>query len=416
MNTEYSDVLALIKATITGDDVYISEKPKWDDIIKLLEQGRVLTVVYRTAAAINGEKATPKEYMEKWQAEAFAKGFKQLQAVYELKRVLTEAQNRKLQLIVFKGITLATLYPEPNMRCTSDADILVSKIHREEAEEMLLQLGYTKIDHLSKQHVPTYVIIKNEIRLVIELHDQLWEDYEGKQAQILASMKLDANEKLIKQYAEGIEVTTLGYNEHLIYQIFHIAKHFFFEGVPLRYIVDITLYINKYADKIDFGKVRREIRKLHYEKLYDTILKICYEYLGLRQNYINSTFTNEDLSENFISDLFEGSRIKGSVNQWETINFLGTYFMRISKTKVSTFQQRRKQVFPLPSELNSRYIYARKCPLLLPVAWIHKAFYIISYNQHCKKNGIGTTASIAKAKYRLDLMRELEITETDKEN
>lgn len=413
MNQTYMDVLALTKAAITGTRPALSQDIDWTKVMELLIKGKLLPVVYRTAAVLCDEKSIPEVLLNRWQTEAFKKGFRQLASVYELKRVLTEAGSRGIQLVVFKGIAIAALYPEPNMRYTSDADLLVSKEQRDRAEEMLLDLGYKKIDDLSKEHVPTYVFTRNQQYMAIELHDQLWEDYEGKQAELLDSLKLDDKDTLIQQMVEGMKITTLGYNEHLVFQIFHMAKHFFFEGIALRYLVDIKLYVDAYFDQIDFDKVRNDLRKLHYEKFYDMILLICHEYLGMQHNVANPELTKDDINNGFIEDLIGAEKLDDSVKQWETINFLSTYFMRTNKTKTSAFQQRRKQYFPFPSELNINYQYAKKCPLLLPVAWIHRGVYYIKYSKQCKRKGFRVSDSVAKAQYRLDLMRELDLTENE---
>ena len=415
MNEATIDALALVKASITGETAKLSEQPDWNQIYQILSKGKLVPIVYRTVSLLEGEVQVPAELLKNWQAVTFSAGFRQLQSTHELRGVLTEAEARNIRLILFKGITLAALYPEPNMRVTSDADVLVTKEQRADAEKLLMELGYSKHDEFSKEHVPVYIKRKNGHRMVIELHDLLWEDYEGKQAEILESMKLDEESTLICQKACDLNVCTLGYEEHLVYQIFHMAKHFFFEGIALRYLVDIALYINAYADKIDFKRVRECIRKLHYDKFFCIILKICYEFLGMKVNVLGKEMSKTAINEHFIEDLVNRERQNDSVKQWETINFLSTYFMRTSVAKESTFQQRRKQFLPLPSELNDRYGYAKKCWLLLPVAWVHRVIYMISYSRHCKRNGFATSASIEKAMYRLDLMRELGMAETDKD-
>ncbi len=415
MEKKYSDVLELVRAGITGTNAKLSETPEWDEICSLLIKGKMLTVVYRTVAALGENYGLTKERLLGWQKETFAKGVKQLQMVNELRTVLTEAQNRKIRTVVFKGITLAALYPEPYTRLSCDADLLVRANQREEMEQMLVRMGYEKIEAASKEHVPVYIIKMGNRQLKLEIHDLLWEDYEGKQAEILQNMRLDAEETLICQDVCGIQVTTLGYNEHLIYQMFHIVKHFFFEGIPLRYFTDIALYIDAYADKLDFVKVRKEMERLHYGQFFDSVMKICYQCLGMKTNVLGNRLDKVELSERLLKEVLEIGKLNKSVKQWESINFLSHYFMRTSKTKSTNFQQRRKQLLPLPSELNDRFSYAKKCPLLLPVAWVHRVFYMIGYARHCKRNGMKTTESLEKAQYRLDLMRELGLTETDKE-
>lgn len=415
MKKEYLDVLDLTRASITGRKFEPDGKIEWEKVCDLLKIGKLYSVVYRTVLQCKEELQVPDKILDEWKSYTFSVGFRQLRMISELKQTLQEAEARGIQLISFKGLTLAALYPEAYMRTSSDVDLLVSEEQRNAAEQLLVELGYEKIEKLSKTHVPTYMVNKGNRYLVIELHDRLWEDYEGKQADILKEMRLDNPCSLIKQEACGLTITTLGHTEHLIYQIFHMAKHFFFEGICLRYLVDIMLFIEAYADVIDFKRARKEITKLHYEKFYDAILKICYEYLGMKAIVPDSNVEQAVVNEPLLIDVLERSKMDSSVKRWETINFLSQYFMRTSVTKTSDFQQRRKQLLPLPSELNDKYMYAKKCPILLPVAWVHRVIYMINYSRHCERNNIKTSDSIEKAQYRLDLMRKLGITETDKD-
>lgn len=413
MKKEYTDVLKLTKASIWGNKEEPDGEIDWTEVSSLLKTGKLYSVVYRTVLQLSEQ--VPEKILAEWKSYTFMTGFRQLRMINELKRVLQEAEARGIRLVSFKGLTLAALYPEPYMRSSSDIDLLVSEEQRRDAEQLFTDLGYKKIEELSKEHVPTYVVDNEKRFLKVELHDRLWEDYEGKQADILKDMRLDNPQSLIRQEACGITVTTLGHTEHLIYQIFHIAKHFFFEGISLRYLVDIMLFVEAYKEEIDFVRARKEIAKLHYEKFYDAVLKICYEHLGMKTVVPGSNLEDEATKEQLLNDILERSILDDSVKQWETINFLSQYFMRTSVTKSSDFQQKRKQILPMPSELNDRYSYAKKCPLLLPVAWVHRVIYMIGYSRHCKRNDMKTSESIAKAQYRLDLMRKLGITETDKD-
>ena len=415
MKKEYIEVLEITRACIRGMKPELQDAIAWEKVCSLLKSGKLYSVVYRSMLQLEGELRAPERVLKDWKEYTFSLGFRQLRMITELKKVLQLAEERGIRLVLFKGLALAELYPEPYMRTSSDVDLLVSEEQRYAAEQLLIELGFEKIEKLSKLHVPTYIVDDGNRYLKIELHDRLWEDYEGKQADILKEMQLDNPGRLVRQKVLGIDIITLGHTEHLIYQLFHIAKHLFFEGISLRYLVDIMLFIEAHEKEIDFARVRREIAKLHYENFYNAILKICYDYLGMRNVVPNSNVENMEVNEMLLNDILERNKLDDSVKQWETINFLSQYFMRTSVTKSSDFQQRRKQLLPLPSELNTRYSYAKKFPILLPVAWVHRVVYMINYSSHCKRNNMKTSESIEKAQYRLDLMRKLGITETDKD-
>lgn len=415
MNKSYEDVCALAKATITGTPLQLEGEQDWKQLFRLTARAKLLPVTFKTISSAAGNYEIPEDILEHWRQETVARGFKQLYLFEALKELLLKARERDLQLVVFKGIALAALYPEPNMRYSCDSDVLVKRSEQGRAIALLEDLGYEMQEEHSKEHVPVYVKHLGITNIVIELHDCLWEDYEGKQAELLDSLRLDADDTLITQRFMGYEYLTLGINEHFIFQIYHIVKHLFFEGVSLRYLTDIALFVNKYNSQINWPEVREKLGILHYETFLDCILAIARDYLGMTAEVPGIGEVPEKLKDHLMEDMFGDRQFHSEKEQWETINFLSTYFMRTNVVKESKFSQKRKQLFPLPSELNEKYSYAKKCPLLLPVAWVHRIIYFIGYRNKAKQKGFDGSAVMKRSESRLDLMRELELMDTDKE-
>lgn len=102
--------------------------------------------------------------------------------VYEkyknIRQVLEKAKECGVQLIVFKGCVLANLYPEYVRRYSCDTDLFVYREQKEQALDLLLELGYLINEQHSNAEVT--VLVREQTQHVIELHICLWEDYEGK--------------------------------------------------------------------------------------------------------------------------------------------------------------------------------------------------------------------------------------------
>ena len=415
MNKLYEDVFALTRAGIWGDEVSLSGDADWDELFEKLRRSKLLPLTYKVASKHALEWNIPDTVLNNWKRQSSAKTLNQMYKFSEIKKIIAEGDSRNLKLIMFKGIGVATLYPDPNQRYSSDADILVYREEQPQAVKLLEDLGYISTEEGAKEHVPVFEKNSGVMYSKIELHDCLWEDYEGKQAEVLESLKLDAEESLIRENFMGTEYYSLGITEHFIYQIFHIVKHLFFEGISLRYFTDISLFANKYKDKIDWQRVIKAMKLLHYEKFLDCIAEICKEHLNMLKDIPITGSVTEEMKDHLIEDVLGDKDTSGNVDNYETINFLETYFMRSSAVKKSKFQQRRKQILPLPSELHERYSYARKCPLLLPVAWVHRIFFFADYAIRGKKKGKNGTEAMKQSQNRLDLMKEFDLMDTDKD-
>ncbi len=415
MKQLYEQTLALVKASIHQENYSPNAIIPWQDIYLILHTGKLTGVVYQNISELHGPYSPDADILNPWKESIFQKGFRQLLSVHELNHVLQEVQKKGLHPIIFKGITLATLYPDPNMRFSSDADILISQQERPAMEALLLEMGYSFVESASKQHVPVYIINQANRFLKIELHDCLWEDYTGLQADLLNQLQLSAPETLLHTTACNIPVTTLGYEQHLIYQLFHIAKHFAFEGLPLRYLVDLTLYINAYHDKINPSHFWGIMKKLKYDVFCDAIFKICIHYLGMDPSLLSAEYKKHSLNETLLLDILTAGKEVGTATEaWSSTDTLALYLMRNTQATSTHFSQKIHMLFPGPSELKDKFSYAKKHKFLLPVAWIHRFFGAISYSMYCRKQGISSNDAYNKIDYRLGLMKDLEMVDFKK--
>jgi hypothetical protein len=395
----------LILAGITADD--------WPSIYKILSIGKLIGVTYSTVSKLPPNLAPPIELLNQWKQQSFHYGIRQILANKELSYVLKEAKARNINLIVFKGLPIANLYPEMNSRFTSDADLFVSPEERTQAEAMLVELGYKYMEPNSKESVPVYSIKDQNRSLFIELHSRLWEDYEGEQTRQLDKLKLTDKDSLITVRIDHIELVTLGYEEHLIYQMFHIIKHFAFEGVCLRYLTDITLYINAYIKNIDLPHFWNIMKLLKYDIFCDSFFKVCVKYLGLTPDILQPDYNHLEVNYRLIEDFFTcGISKDDNKEKWLAVEMILPYFMGENQLANSNTKKKIAMFFPSPNDLKEKFSYAKKHKFLLPIAWIHRFTSGLFYARYCKIHGNSASKIIKKAHYRLELLKEVGLIKT----
>lgn len=412
MEQLYKETLALLNASIHQCKYIPTTKFSWSDLHPVLATGKLTGIVYKKVSELPDNYLPEPDILNNWKTTVFQRGLRQMFSLQELNYVLREAEKRNLHPVVFKGIALANLYPETNMRFSSDSDILISSKERPEMEKLLQELGYTYVETGSKDHVPIYKIQENNRWLKIELHDCLWEDYTGVQADFLDGLQLTAPETLLQTTACNISITTLGYEEHLIYQIFHIAKHFAFEGLPLRYLADITLYVNAYEKHINPSHFWNVMKELKYDVFCDAIFKICHHYLGMKNTLLLPEYKKYPLNEALLTDILAGGKETGAnAENWAATDTLSLYFMRNTKATANHSSQKIHMLFPAPSELKDKFSYAKKYKFLLPIAWIHRIIGAASYAIYCKKHGTSSKDAYSKIDYRLELLKDLQMVD-----
>lgn len=408
MKSIYETTLRIVDCAIHNHTLQLEGQPDWPEIYSLLLRARLDGITYRTVSELPSALRPDSELLSYWKNQVLQKGVRQIMANQELKYVLTQARQHHINLIVFKGASLAALYPEPNMRFSSDSDLLVSSSQRSAAEDMLTQLGYTYYKEASKQYVPVYRIRSGNRCLSIELHERLWEDYTGKQVNLLASLRLDAPESLLYMDACNIPITTLGYEEHLVFQIFHIAKHFSLEGLRLSYLTDIVLYVNTYFSHIDFQRFQSIMKELKYDVFCDFLFKLGVTYLGMNSLALSDEYRDLPLNEHVLEDLFMAGQTEEDPGQaWASTELIASYFTRNTAVASTPKKQTLRTFFPAPGDLKDKFAYAKKCPLLLPLAWIHRFASALQYTLYCRKHNLSSTKVLNKANQRISLMDQV---------
>lgn len=324
-----------------------------------------------------------------------------------IRSVISLAEQKGIPFVIFKGCVLAGLYPQYIQRSSCDTDIFVYRSYRQQAIDMLVGEGYVINEEHSKEQV--CVLKYNSFPHTIELHTCLWEDYEGKRLDILEHMELTAKEKLITLETCGFQVTTLGYEEHLIYQLFHIIKHFSLEGIGVKYLADITLYVDAYGKYINFEQLWDKLEQLDYAKFAHYLFAICIEFLGMDGSILkNRQMEMGDELYEFMLDLFNGGVFGGTKkDSWQILGMMTPYFTGEKKGAKSRFRRKLAVIFPRAKDLQDHYAYARNHPVLLPFAWVHKAVkYLFKYKQR-SDSWYSAGEKLDVAEHRIDLMDKM---------
>lgn len=353
---------------------------------------------------------------EDWEEPAGYKTFTVLKE-YEkyrcLRDIITLSKKEGLHFVIFKGCILADLYPQYAERISCDSDIYIDKEEKEQALKLLYTYGYEKNEEHSKEEVT--VLVHKERFHTIELHTCLWEDYIGKRLSILDSFELTREDKRITLEACGFEVTTLGYQEHLIYQLFHIIKHFSLQGVGMKYLADITLYVNAYGKYLDYDDFWNKLEQLGYTKFCYYLFVICVEYLGMDDTILSGReMTMGDELYGFMQDLLQvGNPSDGNQVSWQIFGTLTPYFTGEKKTSTSKWKRRLEVLFPRAEDLRDDFAYAREHKILLPIAWVHKILmYFIKYQKH-KDEWYNASEKLNAAEYRIGLMNDMGLIEEE---
>ncbi len=409
MSLELKYFLELSKCAIYNQDA-TSITPvhmNWENILQLARKHNMSALLYKTVSLLPENLRPSQVLLNRWKEEAFRYGLHQFGQNQEESLILAEAKKQGILCIPFKGLLLAELYPEPLMRTSGDADILVSPKDKDKMIEILVGRGYELDQRETTETVFTY---ERHGVLSVELHISLWEEYIGKRKTLLEQLDLTNPSTLIEVTACDIPFHTLGYEQHLIYQIYHMIKHFSLSGIGVRHLTDLTLYVNRYYDRINFADFWNTMEMLNYSVCCSYFFKICVGCFGMRKEAMKGSKikTNIDL-EPLIEDIIDGGVFgNSSTERFHARNIIKPYLNNQKKIELKKSRLVIGIIFPGNETLKSQYPYAKKHGILLPFAWIQRNCYLLKKHFGKSKESYGDK-TLEQAKYRLKLLKELEI-------
>lgn len=405
-------LMAMVKSAIYKQDFQEDcSGAAWESIYDMAGKNRLIPLLYHQMEQLAKEYTIPKDIIGRWEENTIGTMMYELGKYKLLSQLLSAAKEKDITLIIFKGCVLADLYPDFYTRSSTDTDILVYQRDKEKATWLLEELGFTFNGIISKEKVLSFD--HKSLPYRIELHLSLWEDFEGSRIDMLEEMKLTEEKSLINIKACGLEITTLGFTQHLIYQIFHIVKHFTIQGVCVRYLTDISLYISRYKDDIDIKAFWDSIERLGYSRFCRYFFHICAQYFGMPSDILKDRqlMKNEDVEVFFMDLINVGSSYSEANRNMELLGTFTPYFTGEKGVSDNKVRRLLPLLFPSMENLPQKYGYAKKSVVLLPIAWLHRLGDIfIKQIAHKKDRNLRKEKYIV-IEHRLLLMKDLGLME-----
>lgn len=374
-NNNIIDIFLEIVKPSVGENMnlQVAEKIEKTDMNKLLHlvmNSDAATMTYDGISELMKDTDGYEDIMIQWKKSAVSLGCYQVQHLYNVKNIYELLEKENIEPILFKGIIIGDLYESECFRISKDTDILVSSGQFAEAKRILSENAYVYNEKKSKTNVAVY---ENEIlKHKVELHTSLYEDYEGEKIEILKKLKIEADTICVNTKIGKFR--TLNETNHLIFQIFHIVKHFTVQGISIKYLTDLKVFIDGKYDKIDWERFEMAMRALGYKDFTDFVLYVLATKLSLRKgvNLEKSKYSDDDI-RSFLDDVIHKGDIKDSkASDYQMLTVLKPYMVGNVIEAGNSKARKLRAVFPKSGHLSDYYMYAKKCRILLPIAWIHR--------------------------------------------
>ena len=362
-------LLLLIKSALTGDSYAL---PTDFDAANTFADARTHGV---TALAYYGALGCGVDARSDVMRDAFARVCRELlvgeRQTAELSRLTAALDEHSIDYMPLKGAHLKKLYPKPEMRRMSDADVLVKTEQYDRIRPIMLALGYT--EGVESDH--EYNWQKDSTH--IELHKRLIPSYNKDYYAYFGDGWRLAKKKEDKgfEYAMSAE-------DEMVYIFTHFAKHYRDAGIGVRHLTDLWVY-RRTNPSLDEDYVRAELEKLQLADFYANILAT------LAAWFEDTPF---DDTTDFITEFVFASGEFGKKGMSVVSDAL-----KHKKTGKNAAALKRAKVlhalFTPYDEMCKKYPILKRAPVLLPFVWcVHFVRRVLTKGK--VKTYIGTQLSV----------------------
>lgn len=338
----------------------------WESIFYEAKKHDVQTLLYPVFKEFCMKYDNNNILLSTWRKSALMEGVNQLQQIEEAAQIIKHLNIANISVIALKGLILRNLYPKPELRTMTDVDLLVQNKDLKHATAILLQRGYFK-EGISGKHIS----FQNENYLTVELHNSLF-GYEIKNI-----LKFDKEVWSNTDYTEicGIPVLSLKPKAQLIHLCLHMATHFICGGFGLRQLCDLTLFVERFGENIDWTSFCNKLKDLGIEKFTNVIFLICNKLLEMELPYYIDECTSNDFTyiSLFVDDILNGGTFGKSTMSRAKTSIWVRNSLYSRKYKYNSFiNYLFLLLFPPFETLSQNYSYCKRSRFLIPIAWIHR--------------------------------------------
>ena len=389
MNIHEQRFLAVLKAALQDTAIQLNDQSDddWAQLLQLAKTHQVLPLFCQSLSPTPDCVAGLKGVL-RWQV---AQQALRTHAFLPIYRQLLEAGIRPL---VVKGITCRVLYPQPDLRPSSDEDLLVPPEQFDAARQLLNALGFRESGaglELAFRHPDS--------GLHLELHGAPFPGQEHTYGHWNTLFE-DIFDRATPLTLSGHSLWMPSHNDHMLYLILHALKHFLHSGVGIRQVCDICLYANAYGNQIDWPTLLDQCRNLHTEQFAAALLQIGSEHLTFDPDaaclppcWRSITVDAQPLLRDILSAGLYGD---ATTDRKRSSNLT----LDAASGKKPSLP---RTLFPDRSRLLAQYPYLQQHPYLLPIAWTQRLW---RYAQSLKDNRANPSESARIGKERVALLRQ----------
>ncbi|PYG89486.1 putative nucleotidyltransferase-like protein [Ruminiclostridium sufflavum DSM 19573] len=380
----------ILRTAIYSKEFYIdksvADSINWEEIYKEARAHQVHTLIYPVIKQVDPSMGPDDKLMAVWNISVMSCGIQMICDEIWLGEVIENLAAAGIDSIVLKGMAINKCYPYPELRTMGDADILVHEEDMVRAAEVLERLGYFGQRDTKTKHIEFFK--KNSI--TIELH-RLLIDYD------FMRYKESFHDEIWKNRVSvnlgTIKANILSWEMQILHICIHMASHISHGGFGLRQLCDLVIVTEAKRNEINWNIVRDRSIKYGIDNFVYAIFLACNRIFEMEvpPEIAFRSIREHGKIDKLIEDILAGGNMGRKDIYRTSANVLLNNSSTGGELKYrSKFSKAVHLLFPDRNKLVKRkkYMYVRRTPLFLPLAWMHRIAYGVKrkdFSFHDKK-------------------------------
>lgn len=293
-----------------------------------------------------------------------------IQYAYELNqlRALIEAFHlENIRYCLLKGYYVSQTYPVPHRRLMSDVDFLVDPGSFDVACRVLVDFGY----RLNAGCITDKEwLFEKDNTLSIELHRHLFYPDLPSYTFFDTPVFLDSCGPLS---LGDFEIVVPEPMMHAVYMVAHMSRHFEVSGFGIRHLLDLMYFCDTY--ELDLMCLHENVGGIGRGKFFAAIVSICIQWLGWDVKWPH-LITNDHPELMKLAEFIGACGVFALEDEDSERKRL--YHQNwLAEAEKGFWKRIRLMFFPPLNRLSHHYAYAKKWPILLPLAWKHRMIRLL---------------------------------------
>ena len=365
--TEYDYLIHLLKCAVNNEKpMPLPNELSFNTVFKYGMKHDVANLAFYSIEKLAQKPCD--ELYEEWQMRRDMGIARDINQSFARDEIIAELEKNNIRSLEVQGTVIKTLYPQTDYRTMSDLDFIADAENLQKIVDILTNLGY-ECEKRGNVDINAF----REPNINIEFHTQYFpydSDYYNSMPLPFSSMDKNGEYDV---------------NQLYIYNMLHIAKHYFTKGCGIRRVLDVYFLNNAYDGALDKNNVDSVFKKAGIDKFVDVISRLAEYWFG-NGEYDQSL---EEMAINITNSKLHGSEQKFVENRMREIGKKNPRFVKLRYIL--------NRAFPGDKIMLVHYPFLDKKRFLYPFCWAHRLIRCLFVSRDVLKN---ETQRIKKANIR----------------